>query len=83
MGELYGEINMNTLEWHDGILATHVRRFVSESSATTSDEPVKTSGSADRGRSSKSRDEGMHILLIVVLKSERASSEVSLTTYPP
>ncbi|XP_075255484.1 dynein axonemal heavy chain 6-like isoform X3 [Convolutriloba macropyga] len=59
MGELYGEINMNTLEWHDGILATHVRRFVSESSATTSDEAVKTSGSADRARSSKSRDEAV------------------------
>ncbi|XP_063728306.1 dynein axonemal heavy chain 6-like isoform X2 [Symsagittifera roscoffensis] len=29
MGELYGEINVNTLEWHDGVLATHVRKFVS------------------------------------------------------
>ena len=68
---------MNTLEWHDGILATHVRRFVSESSATTSDEAVKTSGSADRARSSKSRDEGMDVLLIAVLRSERASIERS------
>ena len=32
MGELYGEINVNTLEWHDGVLASNVRRFVTESS---------------------------------------------------
>ena len=28
MGELYGEVNSQTFEWHDGLMATIVRECV-------------------------------------------------------
>ena len=30
LGELYGEFDSNTTEWTDGLLSSHVRKFVQE-----------------------------------------------------
>ena len=59
MGELYGETNLTTLEWTDGLLAAAVRRFAKEATITTAGEdggseprPSTVMSGTDAGRSS-------------------------------
>ena len=36
LGELYGQLNINTMEWSDGLLSAAVRNFVHISTAESS-----------------------------------------------
>lgn len=42
LGELYGEIDSNTLEWHDGLIGSATRKFSSDPTLLKTEDGTST-----------------------------------------